>query len=186
MWVHQSTLYRTRRRSGRIVRVDRMMYNLILYQAELYVEVTVVQEWRIYQPVLYRAAGLVISLVLSAQSTTKDYIRTENKLQSISKLFIPQVIITQVSFSQTTTQIIPTISERKPRKTIAYMFWSPFIFGGLGSRHGNLHQFSVTRSRGTYFALLAHTGTVVSHSEHRKNSREVWGKCRRMDRKGRN
>ena len=64
MWVHQSTLYRTRRRSARIVRVDRMMYNLILYQAELYVEVTVVQEWRIYQPVLYRAAGLVISLVL--------------------------------------------------------------------------------------------------------------------------
>lgn len=64
MWVHQSTLYRTRRCSARIVRVDRMMYNLILYQAELYVEVTVVQEWRIYQPVLYRAAGLVISLVL--------------------------------------------------------------------------------------------------------------------------
>ena len=32
-------------------------------------------------------------------------------------LSIPQVTIPQVSFSQTTTQILSTISERKPRKT---------------------------------------------------------------------
>ena len=50
----------------------------------------------------------------------KDYRRAENKFQSISKLFIPQVIIPRVSFfSQTTTQIICTfISERKDRKAI--------------------------------------------------------------------
>ena len=33
-----------------------------------------------------------------AQSTTKDYIRAEHKLHSISKLFISQVIIPQVMF----------------------------------------------------------------------------------------
>ena len=35
---------------------------------------------------------------LYAQSATKDYIRAEHKLQSISKLFISQVIIPQVMF----------------------------------------------------------------------------------------
>ena len=34
--------------------------------------------------------------LLLAQSTTKDYIRAENKLQSLSKLFILQVIMPQV------------------------------------------------------------------------------------------
>ena len=40
----------------------------------------------------------VSKLVLSAQSTTKDYIRAEHKLQTTSKLFIPHVIIPQVMF----------------------------------------------------------------------------------------
>ena len=55
-------------------------------------------------------------MVLWAKSTTKDYIRAENKLQSISKLFIPQV-----SFSQTTTQLIPIVSEDKLSKTITHV-----------------------------------------------------------------
>ena len=38
--------------------------------------------------------------MLRAQSTTKDYIRVEYKLHSISKLFISQVIIPQVMFFQ--------------------------------------------------------------------------------------
>ena len=38
--------------------------------------------------------------MLSAQSTTKDYIRAEHKLHSISKIFISQVIIPQVMFFQ--------------------------------------------------------------------------------------
>ena len=42
--------------------------------------------------------GLVSQLVLSAQSTTKDYIRAEHKLQSVSELFTPQVIIPEVFF----------------------------------------------------------------------------------------
>ena len=67
------------------------------------------------------------SLMLWAQSATKDYIRVEHKLQSISRLFIPQVIITQVSFSQTTTQILSTISEHKPRKTITHVLESIHI-----------------------------------------------------------
>ena len=36
--------------------------------------------------------------MLWAQSTTKDYKRAKHKLQSISKLFISQVIIPQVMF----------------------------------------------------------------------------------------
>ena len=36
--------------------------------------------------------------MLCAQSTTKDYIRAEQKLHSISKLFMSQVIIPQVMF----------------------------------------------------------------------------------------
>ena len=49
-----------------------------------------------------------------SQSATKDDIRAENKLQSIFKLFIPRVSIPQVSFLQTTTQILSTISELNP------------------------------------------------------------------------
>ena len=36
--------------------------------------------------------------MLSAQSTTKDYIRAEHKLHSVSKLVISQVIMLQVLF----------------------------------------------------------------------------------------
>ena len=35
-------------------------------------------------------------MVLRAQSTTKDYIKAEHKLQYISTLFIPQVFTTQI------------------------------------------------------------------------------------------
>ena len=42
--------------------------------------------------------GLVSQLVLSAQSTTKEYIRAEQKLHPITKLFISQVIVLQVMF----------------------------------------------------------------------------------------
>ena len=55
-----------------------------------------------------------------------------------------------------------------------------------GTQHGNLHQLSVTMSRVTYFILRAHTGTCVSHSQHRKNSGEVLKKCRLMGWKGKN
>ena len=72
-----------------------------------------------------------------AQLTTKVYIRAENKLQSISITFIPQVIIPQVSFSQTMIQILSTISERKPTKTKrcfgAYSYFA-------GTQHGNLYS----------------------------------------------
>ena len=51
----------------------------------------------------------------------------------------------QVSFSQTTTQILSTISERKPRKT-KHMFWSLFIFRGHSTREP-------AHSRVTYFVL---------------------------------
>ena len=45
-----------------------------------------------------------------------------------------------------------------------------------GSHYGNLHQLPVTMSRMTYFILQTHTGTGVSHSQHWKNSGQVWEK----------
>ena len=66
---------------------------------------------------------IVTWLVLEPRSTAKDYIRAENKLQSICSLFIPQVIIPQVSFAQTTTQILTQTQKN------SNMVWS-LIFRG--------------------------------------------------------
>ena len=77
--------------------------------------------------------------MLWAQSTIKDYIRAEHKIQSISKLFIPQVIIPQVStslFPQTTAQILSTISERKTRKTNTC--FGAHLYSAT-TQHGNLY-----------------------------------------------
>ena len=46
----------------------------------------------------------------------------------------------------------------------------------MSTHHGNLHQFSVTMSRVTYFILRAHAGTGVSHSQHRKKLWRSFGK----------
>ena len=82
------------------------------------------------------AAGLVSSLV-SWSSEPSQLQRVTSGLKtnfslSLSKLSIPQVITPQVSFSQ----ILSTISERRPRKTItgfgAYLY-------SAGTQHGNLH-----------------------------------------------
>ena len=44
-----------------------------------------------------------------------------------------------------------------------------------GTQIGNRHQLPVTTSMLTYFILRAHTGTVVSHRQCRKNSGELLG-----------
>ena len=85
--------------------------------------------------------------MLSAQPTTKDYIMAEHKLHFISKSFISQVIIPQV------TGFIK-------KKSIL------FIFRGHSTREP-------ASSRVICFILRAYTGTGVSHSQHRKNSGEV-------------
>ena len=70
----------------------------------------------------------VSKLVLLAQSATKDHIRVEDKLQSISKLSIPHVIIQQVFFAQTTAHILwPTSLEHKTRKTITHVLEPIYI-----------------------------------------------------------
>ena len=78
-----------------------------------------------YRPVLpSKGWGGVNYLVLGDQSAARDYIRAEHKLQSISKLFIQQVVVPQVFlfsfffffFSKTTAQILSTILERKTKK----------------------------------------------------------------------
>ena len=72
---------------------------------------------------------LLVSQLVGAlnQSSTKDYIRAEHKLQSVSNLFLPQVIIPQVFFSKITAQILSTISERKTRKTVAHVLEPIYI-----------------------------------------------------------
>ena len=64
---------------------------------------------RDYTPPVNRNAPLfsgrlVSMLVLWAQSTTKDYIRAEHKLHSISKLFTSRVMTPQVTFLSAGTQ----------------------------------------------------------------------------------
>ena len=88
------------------------------------------------------------SLVPRAQSTTKDYVRAEHKLHSISKLFMSQVIIPYVMF---------------------VCFFSLFLFRGHSTREP-------ASSTVTYFILRAYTGTGVSHSQHGKTSGEVLDK----------
>ena len=63
--------------------------------------------------------------------------------------------MSQICFSQTTTQITATISEHRPTKTVRR-------FGiDLYSR-GNLHQLSVTLSRVTCFILRATQEPVLA------------------------
>ena len=114
---------------------------------------------------------LLVSALVWAQSTTKDYIRAENKLPSISKLFISQVIMPQVSFSQTTTQIF-TISEREPRKTVAnalakYITLS--LLCDLEGRCGTRRVFDVskmgdTKSRDSFLVELRTRDRKVASS----------------------
>ena len=70
----------------------------------------------------YRGGKLVSKLVgaLSPVNHKRITSGADHKLKPISKSFISQVIIPQVFLSQTTAQILFTISERKTRKTIAH------------------------------------------------------------------
>ena len=69
----------------------------------------------------------VVSRCLEPSQPQRITSGLENELQPISKLFIPQVITPQVSFSQTTTQIQSTISKSKPRKTITHVLGVIYI-----------------------------------------------------------
>ena len=92
--------------------------------------------------------------MLCTQSTTKEYIRTENKLQSNSKLFIPQV-----PFSWNTTHIISTSLDWKPRKTATRV--GAHLYS-VDTQHRNLHpaRWPILLCRPTQEPLLdtANTG----------------------------
>ena len=99
-------------------------------------------------------------LVLWAQSTTKDYIRAKHKLQSISKLFIPQVITPQLlslslSLSNHSSNSIHNFGTQNQK--IKNIFWSLLIFREHSTREP-------ASSRVTYFILRAYAGTGVNHS----------------------
>ena len=104
--------------------------------------------------------------MLWAQSTTKDYIRAEHKLHSISKLFISQVIKPQVMFLFFVFVLFCVCV-----RVYVCVCFGLFTFRGHSTREP-------ASSSVTYFILLAYTG--------RKNWERVWKKCRRMDRNGRN
>ena len=92
---------------------------------------------------------------------------------SNSRLFISRVIIPKVSFAQTTTQTLFTISEYKPRKTITQYVWEP-IFIPLAFDPGT----RVEQGDLFYSAGLQLTG---------KTTRErLWKECSWMDRKSGN
>ena len=76
------------------------------------------------------------------------------------------------SLSQTTAQILSTISERKTRiKNKQTHFWGLFIFREHSTREP-------ASSRVTYFILRAYTKTGVSHSNNGKTRERFWKKCR--------
>ena len=64
----------------------------------------------------------------------------------------------------------PQFRNAKPERK-KNMFWSLFI-----SREHSTRE--PASSRATYCILRAYTGTCPSHSQHRKNSREVLENCR--------
>ena len=122
--------------------------------------------------------------MLWAQSTTKNYIRAEHKLQSISKLFIPQVIIPQVGlffvfrfvFSRSTAQILSTISESKTRKN-NYTSFGACLYS-MSTQRRNLHQ------AGWLILLCGPTQEPVLATANTGKTRERFmKKCRWMDRK---
>ena len=76
----------------------------------------------------------LVSWCFKPSRLTKDYIRAEHKLHSISKLVIPQVIILQ-------------------SHVFLNIFFSLFIFRGHSAREP-------ASSRVTYFILRAYTGTT--------------------------
>ena len=84
--------------------------------------------------------------MLSAQSTTKDYIKAEHKLHSISKSFISQVTIPQVMFFFFFFVVV--------------VVFSLVLFRGHPAKEP-------APSRVTYFILRAFTETGVSQSQHR-------------------
>ena len=81
---------------------------------------------------------------------TKDYIRAEHKLHSISKLVIPQVIILQ-------------------SHVFLNIFFSLFIFRGHSAREP-------ASSRVTYFILRAYTGTMCYPQPTQGKIRRGFGK----------
>ena len=99
---------------------------------------------------------LVGEVVFRAQLTPKNNIWSENKLQCISLLFIPQDIIPRVFFFffLNTTQIISTISKRKPRRK--KKFQSLFTFRG----HSTQEPASIVRN-------FYHRDLFYSASPHR-------------------
>ena len=106
-----------------------------------------------------RRRKFVSRLVVWAQSITKAYIRAEQKLHSISKLFISQVI---------TPQVICCCC------FLAYLC-------SAGIKHGNLHP-----ARWPSLFCRPRQDSVLATANRGKTWEKFWKKCRWMYQKGRN
>ena len=83
-------------------------------------------------------------------------------LQSVTKLFIPQVFIPQVFFPKRQFKFYPQFQKAKPKKHVFEPIYIPRAL-----------NMGTSSNKVTYFILRACTGTGVSHIQHRKVSREV-------------
>ena len=77
--------------------------------------------------------------MLWSQSATQVYTRAENKLQSISKLFIPQVITPQVSFLKTELKFYPQFQNVNQENKNNNTYFGAYL-DSVGTQHRNLHR----------------------------------------------
>ena len=104
--------------------------------------------------------------MLWAQSTTKDYIRSENKLDSISELFIPPVYL--------------QVSHLTSHHTTKWCFFLP-IYIPRALKTGTCIQLG-----DLFYSAGLHRNWLLATANTGKNRERFWKKYRWMDRKGRN
>ena len=97
----------------------------------------------------------LVSWCFKPRQHKRSYQEWKLKLQSISLSFIPQVIMPQVSFSQTTTPIISTILDSKPRKAIIPI-WNLSIFRRHSTIMWDTNLPSKTSTMWTEIAIILH------------------------------
>ena len=117
-----------------------------------------------------------MSILLSVSwcfEPTKDYSRAENKLQSISKLFIPQVVISHVPFFKQQLRFYPQFRNANREKQ-QHMFRGLFISSGTSRREPA--SIICNEEPGDLFYSAGSQGTGVNHSQHMKTSGDVSGK----------
>ena len=109
--------------------------------------------------------------MLLAQSATKDYIRAEHKLHSISKIFISQVIITEV-------MVFEPIYIPRELNTGAYIRQGDLFYSaGLHRNHvlATANTREIGRGFGKKMQVSGPEGLKISKEEIPGSKRSVYG-----------